>query len=73
MKIEMNLNDQIKVELTEHGKKVLIETYKGMSFTCEEKKYYGFSLWEFASIFGKEFYNGQVNPSILGNKIIIEF
>ena len=53
MKIEMNLNDQIKVELTEHGKKVLIETYKGMSFTCEEKKYSGLYFWEFASIFDK--------------------
>ena len=72
MEIEMNLNDQVKVKLTKHGKKVL-EAYANAALIGIDKEgYCKFSLWELAYIFGKEFYNGQIKPVIEDNKLIIQ-
>ena len=71
MKVEFNINENIKVQLTKHGKGVLKKHFK-TNAPVPYNGYYNFSFWEFASIFGKEFYNGQMNPSIVNNKIIIQ-
>ena len=72
MKIEMNLNDQVKVKLTEHGKEILEKYYDKPVSNYDKNGYRTFSIWEFANIFGKEFYNGQMKPSIVNNNLVIE-
>lgn len=71
MEIKLNLNDQVEVKLTKHGKNVL-KKHPSYYTHINEEGFYEFSLWNFANIFGKEFYNGQMNPSIVDNEIIIK-
>ena len=73
MKIEFNINEQIKVKLTKYGQKILAETNKTMIFNPDKNGYYNFSLWKFAHIFGEHLYNGQMKQPIENNKIIMEF
>ena len=71
MKVELNINDQVRVKLTEFGKEILTKYYT-KPVASELNGYYKFSLWGFAKIFGKELYNGQKNPVIEDNKLIIQ-
>jgi len=71
MKLELNINDQVLVKLTEFGKEVLTKYYR-KPIAPELDGYYKFSIWGLAKIFGKEFYNGQINPVIEDNKLIIQ-
>lgn len=65
--IKFNMNDNVKVRLTDKGKEVLKEYWKGKipdwfeNGYNEGDGYYRFQLHELAHIFGKEFYNGNMN------------
>ena len=83
MKLELNLNDRIKVKLTEEGKKKLIEynTACGIISWEESKEFveskikdecYELMLWEIYIMFGDSLYNGTTKQYIEDNKIIIE-
>ena len=66
-----NINDKIKVKLTEHGKDILekdITDTLGMlknfnyqkysPYYTDKDGYTEFTLWDFMRIFGSHFYNG---------------
>ncbi len=66
-----NINDKIKVRLTEYGNSILekdvtdtVGMFKNFSYPeyspyhTDEDGYIEFTLWEFMQIFGKYFYNG---------------
>ena len=83
MKLELNLNDRVKVKLTEEGKKKLIEynTAQGIISWEESKEFveskikdecYELMLWEIYEIFRDSLYNGAKKQYIEDNKIIIE-
>lgn len=78
-----NINDRIKVKLTEHGKSIL-NNYDNYNLSeveylnlpvsysphpADADGYYEFTLWEFMSIFGAHFYNG--GPQLLEDNEII--
>jgi len=72
MKLKLNLNDQVKVRLTKRGLIVLNKYCEGVLLPKpDENGYYKFSLWELANIFGNEFHNGQMKPSIVNNEIVV--
>ena len=78
-----NINDRIKVKLTEYGKSILYNhDYSNLSqmkslnlpldyfpHTADTDGYYEFTLWEFMSMFGAHFING--GPQIIENNEII--
>lgn len=64
--IKFNINDYVKVRLTERGREMLKEYWGGkvpdwFEDYSEGNEYYRFQLHEFANIFGKELYNGNSN------------
>ena len=72
MKIKLNMNDTVHVELTEYGKEVfknkiydLIGPVKPLEH-CED-----FQLWELFYYFGEEMYNGNPNICFVNNEIEI--
>lgn len=82
MKFRYNINDRIKVKLTEHGKAILrrdvIDTMSALknlradsySFYLEDEEgYIEFQLWDFMRIFGSYFWNGC--PQIIEKNEII--
>ena len=61
---EFNINDEIKVKLTEKGIKVLnayyINAYQRKYFYCpDENGYYRLQLWVFMNIFGPYMHIGN--------------
>ena len=83
MKLELSLNDKVKIKLTEEGKKKLIEynTAYGIMSWEESKKFveskikdecYELMLWEIYEMFRDSLYNGAKKQYIEDNKIIIE-
>lgn len=77
-----NINDEIKVKLTAHGKEILDKTVtetlrilKGFDLTdyspypTDNEGYTKFQLWDFMRIFGAHFWNGC--PQIIENNEII--
>ena len=78
-----NINDEIKVKLTAHGKDILdkdVENILPIMKTCiSDKTYYPyhvdkdgyikFQLWNFMRIFGSHFWNGC--PQVIENNEII--
>lgn len=77
-----NINDKIKVKLTEHGKAILkkdvtdtLSMLKGFNYPdyspyhTDEDGYTEFQLWNFMRIFGSHFCVG-CHPVIENNKII---
>ena len=83
MKLELSLNDKVKIKLTEEGKKKLIEynTAYGIVLWEESKEfveskikdgYYELMLWEIYEMFGDSIHNGTTKQYIEDNKIIIE-
>lgn len=72
MKHVINLNDEIRVQLTEHGKK-LEEKYLSSLGDLDVKiksfsEYRDFQLWEFMNVFGKHLWNGA-DQVIVNNEI----
>lgn len=78
-----NINDMIKVKLTEQGKSIL-HNYDDNNLSqveylnlpvsyaphpADADGYYEFTLWEFMSIFGSSFYNG--GPQLVEDNEII--
>lgn len=76
--IEFNINDEIKVKLTECGKDVLLKYRDRKDFpeyysNCiDDDGYCSFLFWEFTNIYGRHFYNGQPNQFIVNNTILIK-
>ena len=63
----MNLNDQIKITLTEKGVKIYTDYWD--NYNDNSGHYPGLKdnaltiqLWEFAHIFGRELWNGNPTP-----------
>ena len=83
MGMKFNINDFIKVKLTEHGKSILdkyvSEQLEKVSYLHLPRDYtpyptdctgyIKFTLWEFMNIFGSYFWNGSI-PVIEHNEII---
>ena len=80
--VGFNVNDKVKVKLTEHGKAILEKdvtdtlgllknfNYKEYSpYHTDEDGYIKFQLWDFMRIFGSHFCNGCL-PIIEHNEII---
>lgn len=65
---QFNMNDFVKVKLTEFGEKVYAEHYKQYEtkrkLTRDDNGYSEFQLWQLMNIFGSNMYNG--------NKILFE-
>ena len=68
MKIEINLNDEIKVQLTEHGEEILLKHYN-WSEVIDKEGYRKFQLWDFINIYGKHIYHGS--KQVIKNNIIL--
>lgn len=49
--MKFNINDYVKVKLTEHGKKILKE--KDINNSVDENGYTKFQLWDIMNIFGE--------------------
>lgn len=77
-----NINDEIKVKLTEHGRSILdkdvtntLGMLKGFNISdyspyhTDDEGYTEFQLWDFMRIFGPHFWNGC--PQIIENNEII--
>lgn len=63
--MKMNLNNNIKITLTEKG----LQIYKDYYRSIQDNNYHGLEgyeltiqLWKFAHIFGKELWNGNPTP-----------
>lgn len=78
----MNINDKIKVKLTEHGRSILekdvtdtLGRLKGFNISdyspyhTDDEGYTEFRLWDFMRIFGSHFWNGC--PQILEHNEIV--
>jgi hypothetical protein len=77
MKIEINLNEQVKVKLTSEGERILKEYFNEYpnnirkATWLDEDGYYVTQLWDFMNIFGSKLYNGQ-RQLFVNNKLIFE-
>jgi hypothetical protein len=60
MPAQFNLNDDVKVKLTDHGRDLLAK--KRLTRQPDEAGYNRFQLWELMNIFGEHFYNGCSIP-----------
>lgn len=75
---EFNINDFIKVKLTEHGRNMHIQNYKkylgenyNKNFYVPKKDRQGltkYQLWEFMNIFGEHMFNGA--EQVIENNLI---
>lgn len=86
MQVKANINDFIKVKLTEYGKDIYDHSNDSLMIKPENEKikkwlepipleyddegYVQFQLWNFMHIFGKHMFNGA-EPVIENNNIII--
>lgn len=77
--IKINLNEQCKVKLTEHGRNIILTKYKeflthdqAVSHIARVTDGYGYSrfqLWELFEIFGSEIFLTMGNPPFVDNDI----
>lgn len=76
--IEFNINDSVKVQLTEYGQTILKKWYENLNIL----KYYSlenidseglstFYFWQLMNFFGDEMYNGNPHQIFVNNKIIL--
>ena len=65
--INFNLNDKIKIKLTQAGQKYLKQ--KKYKLTPDEEGYLVMSLWEFSGIFGDALQLPTINPPL--NQILL--
>jgi hypothetical protein len=61
MPAQFNLNDDVKVKLTDHGRDLLAKKRR-LTRQPDEAGYTKFQLWELMNIFGEHFYNGCSIP-----------
>lgn len=85
MEVKVNINEFIKVKLTDHGKDIYEHSNDSLMAKPENEKikkwltplpleyddegYVQFELWKFMEIFGKHMWNGA--PQIIKNNNII--
>lgn len=67
MKVIMNTNDYIEVELTDHGIMLYNDNYRHLNHS--QSNPLKIQMWEFMNIFGDEFYNGA-QQIVKDNKIV---
>jgi len=67
--IKWNINREVKIKLTAHGKKLLEDYYfdcginkEDITKTPDAKGKYTFQMWEVMNIFGPSVWNGCVMP-----------
>lgn len=81
MNISININNKIKVKLTDFGKSTLdkeVNKLKQISgapdnytpYETDDNGYTEFQLWQFMNIFGDYLYNGAIQV-IENNKILV--
>ena len=63
--INFNLNDKIKIKLTQAGQKYLKQ--KKYKLTPDKEGYLVMSLWEFSGIFGDALQLQTINPPVEPN------
>ena len=79
--MNLNLNDNIKVKLTEFGEKIIDSEYAELRiaypdldlvplYVPDDEGYYQFQIWEFMKIFGK-YMLMTLNQVIVDNNIIV--
>lgn len=61
MQVKFNINEKVKVKLTEMGKRILQE--QGRTCTVDEDGCTSFQMWQLITIFGEDFCMG-VLPNI---------
>jgi len=76
MKVEINLNDSVRVKLTERGLKIYKEYFKQFPIDCHREpkivdSYYETQLHELMQIFGSSLFNGCIMPFETANIIVI--
>ena len=64
----MNLNDRVRVQVTERGKKILSE--RGLD--CDEQGYHKTQLWELMAMFGKYMHIGFHELIFTNNEVVKE-
>ena len=77
--MKINVNDRVKVQLTDYGRTTLFNYYSEFnknSYECflqTDKAYKGgeFQLWELMQIFGKDMYCGNPKVPFVDNQIEI--
>lgn len=67
--IAFNLNDKIKVKLTQSGRKYLKQ--KKYKLTADKEGYVVLSLWEFSGIFGDACQLPTIDPPVEPDIILI--
>ena len=74
MKISININDSVKVKLTDKGKEILGQPknsyYKTHRYN-DNTSVLSVSIWELMEIFGEHLYNGCTIP-FAHNEIILD-
>lgn len=76
MNVELNLNDQVEVILTEAGARMLNEYYGKYDrwhdwHDVQEGKVYKTELWHLAHVFGEKLYNGTTQMPFKSNKLVV--
>ena len=71
---KVNLNDEIKVKLTDFGKQIYYKYCEDFptKLKIDSKGYTKFQIWVFMHIFGEYLYNGCVAPCETDVQIQIE-
>lgn len=77
--MQMNLNDSVRVQLTEEGKRIFYEhchrdgmpPKMALEIFQKHIKSQEFQLWELMNIFGKYMYNGNPNLPFVNNTLEI--
>jgi hypothetical protein len=65
----LNLNDRVKVKITETGKKYLRQ--KNIKLATDKEGFLDLSLWEFSGIFGDAFQAPTLNPPVEPNIVLL--
>lgn len=68
--MKININQQVKIKLTDSGKEVYQKYFKELNVKMEVKDEIVMPLWEFSQIFGKELYMGQTKAPFTENNQI---
>lgn len=74
--VEININAQVKVLLTDYGQEIFIKHYeqlKSLQYMPNEKEELTLSLWEISNIFGSVLYMGNTKVPFVGNQFKMDF
>ena len=76
IKVNMNINVQMKFKLTKYGKEILKNYYEELKISDyqipSETEELNMAMWEIAQIFGKYLYMGNTKIPFVDNKVEIE-